>query len=391
MASCGSGTSLSTSCTGSIKFVDNTAPSIFVTAPTLTTCGNLTDAEVKRQLTINVTDNCDVRDTLVSVGAFPSNFCRNNLSVRVTVTAVDFCGNSSSETLDVAIIRPTTFFPPSDTILNCGAGTDPAVTGYPVLDTDGDGIGDLPIIDNTCNFIPVFTDQVVTADNSRTTKIFRTWQIEDWCDQAVPVTLPVQVIEVLDTGKPNINCPSGNQQGTQNNPYAVNANSSNCTGSISLTPPSATDDCGGNVTVTLDVAVNISHRTTFNNLNNLPIGDYFAVYFGRDETGNRSDSCKVFFNVIDDNAPEAICVDELNVSFVNNLATISVADVDAGSVDNCGNITKEIRKDGGTWGQTVSLTLEDVNNGGQVYLRVLDGNGGENRFASRNRLHYFLF
>jgi len=96
-ASCGGGTSLSTSCTGSIRFVDNTAPSIFVTAPTLTTCGNLTEAELKRQLTINVTDNCDVRDTLVSVGAFPSNFCSNNLSVRVTVTAVDFCGNSNSD------------------------------------------------------------------------------------------------------------------------------------------------------------------------------------------------------------------------------------------------------------------------------------------------------
>lgn len=375
---CGSGTSLSTSCTGRIKFVDNTAPSIFVTAPTLTTCGNLTDAAVKRLLTINVTDNCDVKDTIVNVGTFPSNFCSSNLSVSVTVTAVDFCGNSNSETINVAITRPTTFFAPTDTVLNCGSGTGPAITGYPVLDTDGDGIGDLPIIDNTCNFIPLFSDQVVAANNSRTTKIFRTWQIEDWCDQAPPINLPVQVIEVKDTGKPSINCPTGNQQGTPNNPYVVNANSSNCTGTVTINPPSATDDCGGDVSVSLDVAVDISDNSTHNSITNLPIGDYYAVYFGRDATGNRSDTCKVYFSVKDGNAPQAICVDELNVSFVNNLATIKVEDVDAGSSDNCGAITKEIRKEGGDWGQTVSLTCEDVNNGGAVYLRVSDGNGSEN-------------
>ncbi len=375
---CGSGTSLSTSCTGSIKFVDNTAPSIFVTAPTLTTCGNLTDAAVKKQLTINVSDNCDVKDTIVSIGAFPSNFCSSNLSVPVTVTAVDYCGNSKSETFNVKIIRPTTFFAPKDTVLNCGSGTDPSIAGYPVLDTDRDGKGDLPIIDNTCNFIPIYTDQTVTANNSRTTKIFRTWQIKDWCNQAVPVTLPVQVIELKDTGKPSINCPSGNQKGTKNNPYTVNANSNNCTGTVSLTPPTATDDCGGAVTVSLNSAVNISDKTTHNNVTSLPIGDYYAIYFGKDATGNRSDTCKIYFSVKDGNAPQAICVDELNVSFVNNLATIKVADVDAGSSDNCGSVTKEIKKEGGIWGQTVSLTCEDVNNNGKVYLRVRDSNGGEN-------------
>ena len=376
--SCGGGTSLSTSCTGRIKFVDNTAPSIFVTAPTLTTCGNLTDAEIKKQLTITVTDNCDVKDTIVSIGAFPSNFCSSNLSVPVTIIAIDFCGNSNSETFNVKIIRPTTFFAPKDTALTCGSGTNPSATGYPVLDTDADGKGDLPIIENTCNFIPIYTDQVVTATNSKTTKIFRTWQITDWCNQAGPITLPVQVIEVKDTGKPSINCPSGNQKGTKNNPYSVNANSNNCTGTVNLTPPSATDDCGGSVTVFLDLAVDLSDKSTYNNVTNLPIGEYYAIYFGRDETGNRSDTCKIYFNVKDANAPQAICVDELNVSFVNNLATIKVADVDGGSSDNCGSVSKSIRKEGGTWGQTVSLTCEDVNNGGKVYLRVVDSNGGEN-------------
>jgi len=175
---CGSQSNISNSCTGKIKFEDNSAPSISVTASTLTTCGNLTDAEIKSQLNIRVNDNCDVKDTLVSIGAFPANLCGTDLSIPVTVTAVDFCGNSSTETINVSIIRPTAFFRPVDTVLTCGSGTGPEIAGYPVLDTDGDGKGDLPIIDNTCNFVPIYTDQVVTADNSSTTKIFRTWQIK---------------------------------------------------------------------------------------------------------------------------------------------------------------------------------------------------------------------
>ena len=375
---CGGQTSVSNSCTGKIKFEDNSPPSISVTASTLTTCGNLTDAEIKSKLNITVNDNCDVKDTIVTIGNFPSNFCATSLSIPVTVTAVDFCGNTTTETVNVGIIRPTAFFRPADTVLTCGSGTDPAIAGYPLLDTDGDGKGDLPIIDNTCNFIPIYTDQVVNANNSSTTKIFRTWQIKDWCNQAVPVNLAPQLIELRDTGKPTLNCPSGSQRGTEGNPYTTSTNSSNCTGTISLTTPTASDDCGGMVTVSLDKVTNIANNTTANTLNNLPVGKYYAIYIGKDATGNRSDECRIYFNVTDSNAPQAICVDALNVSFVNGMATIRVADVDAGSSDNCGAVTKEIRKTGGTWGQIVSLTCEEISNDGIITLRVTDSNGTEN-------------
>ena len=375
---CGGQTSVSNSCTGKIKFEDNSPPSISVSASTLTTCGNLTDAEIKSKLNIIVNDNCDVKDTIVSIGNFPSNFCNASLSIPVTVTAVDFCGNSTTETVNVGIIRPTAFFRPADTVLTCGSGTDPAIAGYPLLDTDGDGKGDLPIIDNTCNFVPIYTDQVVNANNSSTTKIFRTWQIKDWCNQAVPVNLTPQLIELRDTGKPTLTCPSGSQRGTLNNPYTTSTNSSNCIGTISLSPPTASDDCGGMVTVSLDKVVNIANSTTSNVLNNLPVGKYYAVYIGKDATGNSSEECRIYFNVTDSNAPQAICVDALNVSFVNGLATIRVDDIDAGSSDNCGTVTKEIRKAGGNWGQTVSLTCEEVSNDGVVTLRVTDSNGAEN-------------
>lgn len=375
---CGAQDEVSVSCTGRIKFEDNSAPSISVTAATLTTCGNLTDAEIKSQLNIRVNDNCEVKDTIVSIGTFPSNLCGAGSSIPVTITAVDFCGNSTTETVNVSIIRPTAFFRPADTILTCGSGTNPEIAGYPLLDTDGDGKGDLPIIENTCNFIPIYTDQVINATNSSSTKIFRTWQIKDWCNQASPVSLMPQLIELRDTGKPTLTCPARSQKGTANNPYTTATNSSNCTGTISINEPSAADDCGGTVTVTLDKVVNTDDNTTSNTLSNLPVGKYYAVYFGRDATGNRSDECRIYFNVNDNNAPQAICVDALNVSFVNGLATVKVADLDGGSSDNCGTVTKEIRKEGGSWGQTVSLTCEEINNDGKVTLRVTDSNGTSN-------------
>ncbi|MEM1119678.1 MAG: T9SS type A sorting domain-containing protein [Bacteroidota bacterium] len=375
---CGTGDSVSKSCTGRVKFVDNEGPTIFVSSPTLTTCGNLSDAELKKLLTINVSDNCAVKDTTVTIGSFPSNFCSSNLTVPITVTAVDFCGNTSTERINAKVVRPTNFFRPKDTVLTCGSGFDPSIAGYPLLDTDGDNIGDLPIIDNTCNFIPLFTDQRVEANNSKTIKIFRTWQIKDWCDQKVPVTLEPQVIEIKDTGKPAINCPSGNQLGTPNNPNIVTTGFNNCTATLNIVAPTASDDCGGAVSVDFEYAIDLSDDSRINNVTGIPIGSYFAVYFGRDETGNRSDTCRVYFDVVDSNAPQATCVDELNVSFVNNIVTLRVEDIAVNNSDNCGELNQQIRKEGGTWGPTVSLTCAEVEASNKIYLRVLDGSGGEN-------------
>ncbi|MEM6319932.1 MAG: T9SS type A sorting domain-containing protein [Bacteroidota bacterium] len=378
VTSCGGPSTVEKSCTGRVRFVDNTAPVISFNAPTLTTCGNLTGDEVKRKLTISVTDNCSVKDTIVSVGTFPTNFCTNNLSVPVTVTAVDFCGNSKTETFNVGIIRPTKFFRPRDTVLDCGSGFGPEIAGYPVLDTDGDDVGDLPIRDNTCNFIATFSDQEVTATNSKTKKIFRTWQITDWCKQNGPVTLDQQLIEIKDTGKPAINCPSGGQQGTENNPYIATAGS-DCTGSVFIPSPTTSDACGGNVTIVFEKAVDTHSKKEFTSLNNLPVGQYFANYYGRDETGNNSDTCQIFFTVQDSRAPQALCVNSLNVSLTGGVARLRVQDIDAGSQDNCTAIlSKEIRKQGGEWGQTVTMTCAEIEADNRVFLRVTDQNGVTN-------------
>lgn len=368
------------SCTGRVRFVDNSAPTISFSASTIRTCGEISDEDLKKQLNITVFDNCDVRDTLVSIGRFPSNFCSSNLSVPVTVTAVDFCGNSNSETFNVAIERPTTFFAPNDTILPCGSAFGPDITGYPMLDTDNDGVGDLPIQNNTCDFASIFTDQEVSSNSSSTLKIFRTWQVSDGCNRSTPVTLPTQVIEVKDTGRPGINCPAGSQRGTTANPYVISTGSTGCTATLNIPTPGASTDCSGSqFTVEFLKIVSLHDSTEFTNRNTqLEIGEYFAEYFARDNSGNRSDTCQIFFDVIDSGAPVAICVSGLNVAFVNGQTRLTVDDIDAGSGDNCQTLEREIRKDGGDWGQEVIITCDEVNNGARIFLRVTAENGATN-------------
>ncbi len=72
---CNGGTSTSSrSCTGQVRFTDNTPPVIAVSSQTLTTCGELTDAAIRRKLAISAVDNCAIKDTTFSVGAFPVQF-----------------------------------------------------------------------------------------------------------------------------------------------------------------------------------------------------------------------------------------------------------------------------------------------------------------------------
>ncbi len=246
-----------------------------------------------------------------------------------------------------------------------------------MLDTDGDGKGDLPIVDNTCNFIPIYSDQVVSAGNS--TKIFRSWQVKDWCNQAAPVTLPQQLIEVKDTGRPTISCPSGNQKGAKENPFIITANNSDCSATLDLSPPTGTDDCEGGLTAQFIRTISLHNFVEYDNISdNLPIGEYYAEYRTVDATGNASNTCRIYFDIKDGGAPIAICTDQLYVSFVGNITTVKVEDIDAGSGDDCSFATKEIRKEGGNWASEVNLSCEEVANNIKVYLRVRDENGGEN-------------
>lgn len=93
---------------------------------------------------------------------------------------------------------------------------------------------------------------------------------------------------------------------------------------LSLTAPSATDNCGGSVTVTNDANLPIS-----------TLGTTVVTWTYEDESGNTSTQTQNL--VINDiTAPEAICQD-ITVSLdASGLATWTAADINNGSTDNCG-------------------------------------------------------
>ena len=76
--------------------------------------------------------------------------------------AVDFCGNVAKSFFDIRVTRPTRLVAPRDTLITCSGGTDPALVGYPSLDVDGDGKGDVPIIESSCSFAASFTDETLS-------------------------------------------------------------------------------------------------------------------------------------------------------------------------------------------------------------------------------------
>ncbi len=373
----GSTTTLSKSCTGTVRFDDNSPPVIHASAQSLTTCGELSEAEILEQLTYSVVDACDIKRTTINVGSFPRNFCSGSPNLSITIEAEDKCGNVAKETVTVQINRPTDFFLPTDTLLICGGNTEPAAAGYPLLDADGDGKGDIPIIENECNYIPLFTD-IEVPECGGGKKILREWKIQDWCRQGTPISLGNQLILVKDTVAPIINCPSSTSQGSENNPYTVSTGQ-DCNGDLSLPLPSATDNCGDAIDMVL-VKITNKHfpSRSFTEMSDLDAGKYFAEYRAVDACGNRSAICKLFFDVKNTGTPTALCTDQLNVSFATGSAEIPASAIDGGSFDNCSNVSISIKKEGGDWGNQINLSCSEAANNTKVYLRVVNTNGGEN-------------
>lgn len=163
-----------------------------------------------------------------------------------------------------------------------------------------------------------------------------------------------------DTEKPTCtSCP--------NYSTAINTNANDCFATISFTPATFDDNCGVTV-LEAKITDNGSGVTVVNWTSNpdgdFPIGDYEIKWRAKDAVGNKK-TCKKGFSVRDDVAPDAQCHTFVNVVPVNGNASITVADVDNGSSDNCGvaSISIDESNFSCTTGTTfpVILTVEDVN------------------------------
>jgi hypothetical protein len=251
--------------------------------------------------------------------------------------------------------------------------THPDNTGYPT-------IGDTDLFEvNYCQSSYSYTDEIFDICPG-SYEILRTWKVRNTCLPIVAGDNPrefVQVIQVLDTEGPQIDCPE---------PINISTGPFDCTAALSVPLPTIIDACSG-TTFTVNAS---DGALTFQNgiyfLSNLPLGTHTISYTATDEC-LRSSTCSVAVTVFDGIEPIAICNEDLNISIGGSgYAEVSAADIDEGSYDNCGPVRLEVRRlierDPATcedipsfysdWSDIVSFSCCDVNQMVTIELRVWD-------------------
>jgi len=367
-------------CSTRVKFEDNTPPTIRSVNQTIVACEGISEEALKKQIQFYVNDFCKSSITRIDLGRFPSNFCRGTVTIPVNVEAVDFCGNVAKSFFDIRVTRPTRLVAPRDTLITCSGGTDPALVGYPSLDVDGDGKGDVPIIESSCSFAASFTDETYPSCGNGV-KLYRNWVVYDWCTSNSPITTYRQFIQVKDIEAPEITCPKDNEVGGKDNPKLIVANGSDCNAVLQGILPLVVDDCDGVVTPTILKITNRIFSSVSYNVSDphLPQGSYFLEYRAEDGCGNRSALCKYYFDVQPGGTPIAICKDQLNIGLTGTQSQIRAQDIDSGSYDNCSPISLSIRKDGSsTWSNFITYSCSDAAANKKVHLRAMNAGGVSN-------------
>ncbi len=400
------------SCTSVVKLIDGINP-VFVEIEDDTIFGcydiTLTQSMLPEPVVI---DNCEIDRLVASIPANPSGSCEAGQTVSITWTAYDLCGNSSTATQNVTIQRPTSFIIPRDTTLDCGAATNPTFTGWPQIDSNGDGIGDQTITttDAYCNFELVFEDQTIPGTCGSSSNILRIFTLFDDCENVgASIHIDTQYIILRDTIAPLVNCPTGSTLGSLANPYSFRTAFNACTGLPgNIVPPTGTDNCDTALTVIQTGIFNATTNVKVGNelafLNPLAVGTYRVAYALRDDCGNVSEVCNVYFKIADQTLPTAICSDELVVSLAYGNLTINAEDISDGSFDACGIDTLLIRRtlcgstteydatinpfvaqkfgtdfDANGWSSAIEIGCCDMNTSIKVQLLIFDKGGNHNR------------
>ena len=338
------------SCRVTVNFVDGIKP-VFINIlndtltkiDTFVGCQDIqiTSAHLARP---SIFDNCELDTLIATVPEIELQACDTNKFFFVKWIAADQCGNTSEAIQKILIQRPTAenLFAPKDTMINCGVSTFPETTGWPHLDTNGDGTPDIQLITDggeTC-FLDVFYRDDTIPNCGNAIKIVRYWSLRNFCENEQSVTpADTQIIEILDTIAPIMFKPAPGVIGSHSNPYIFPTSHTACTGIPGTIPvPGGVDSCDLDFTTqAVGLFFPSSQVEYFPDLDQeLPIGTYSVGYAHVDACGNRSDTCRIFFEIQDQQAPTPICTDELRVSMTTGNFPIRPQDIDNGSTDNCG-------------------------------------------------------
>ncbi|MCB9318022.1 MAG: VWA domain-containing protein [Lewinellaceae bacterium] len=184
----------SASCVQTITVEDNTPPTINCPANLTLNCGADTSAAATGMATAS--DNCMPSPTVTRSNQVTPGPCANTFSIQRTWRAVDACGNTNTCVQSI-IVQDTT----RPTIV-CPAN----VTLYCPADTSAGANGMATGMDNCNNPVSVsHSNQIIPGSCPANYTINRTWRTIDACGNSNSC---VQMIQVLDTTRPVINCPA---------------------------------------------------------------------------------------------------------------------------------------------------------------------------------------
>ncbi len=184
-----------------------------------------------------------------------------------------------------------------------------------------------------------FSDSALSPGPTEGT-ITRTYTITDLGGQTATCS---QIITVDDVTPPTITCPTN---------VTVNADAGSCSASgVSLGTPVTGDNCG--------VATVVNNAPA-----SFPVGTTSVTWTVTDVNG-LSASCTQAVTVIDNQPPTAACKDITITLDASGNASITAAQVDNGSADNCGIASTTVSPGTFTFcdrpSKLVTLTVTDVN------------------------------
>ena len=384
----------------------------FTVSPTITIPAlNAMDPEVAPFIAAGfVIDNVTVNMwTATDTNGFSTNACQqfiytwrpstvNPPQMSITVE----CGSAIDQN-SLAAIDPTFLPHYNNPLYNPGLGdssTDNDLE-FTLVDNDGD-LQFLPITDannSVCRFNVDSNDKLVGETCGMTEKYIREFTVIDWCRGSIVTGIDdfSQIIVIEDSTAPEIDCVAATEVGGSfANPIILNTTSSaqgSCGFDGILTPPSATDFCSAPVSFSASIFTSggtgtgyilVSQVQDLSNNVSLPQRDYRVDYVARDECGNLSAPCSIFYDIIDNDSPVAICNGETTVSLTNannGVASICASNLDNGSNDNCGIATRMVKRmgtDDSTFAPCLDLNCTDAGQEIMVVFRVTDAAGNSN-------------
>ena len=348
-----------TSCSFTVKVNDTENPTIVNLPPNIEKDNdiNLCGAVVSWTAPTSA-DNCSGSSIAQTAGLSSGSVFPVGTST-VTYTATDGAGNTHSESFTVKV---------KDT-------QSPVISGCPTTITRSSGAGVCTAVVSWTE--PTATDNCTSSGSLVWTKshtpgsVFPigtttvTYTVADGATPANTTTCSFDVV-VVDSQKPVITgCPSN-----------ITADAgSGCSAIVNWTEPTATDNCTS--TDNLVWIKNHYPGETF------PVGTTIVTYTVKDLSNNVSNQCSFTITVTDNSAPTVSTKPATIYLNSSGIATLSVADVDNGSYDNCtpsGNLIMTLSKTSfncsNIGANSVTLTVKDA--GGKSSSSVVTVNVVDN-------------